>query len=248
LIEGKLIHFEFQPIVSLRDAEITGYEALMRPNIDAFAGPLDILSLAEAQSKLRQVERITFEVVFEWIYNNIKLLKDKKIYFNTISLQYLDIAELRTIHPQYDMISKNMVFEIMETATIESNLLEKLNHFKKELSTAIAIDDFGRGHSNALRLISISPDILKIDRFFINSIHNAPATKKELLANILAYCRARKILTLAEGVEIREELASVVRMGFDFAQGYYLGRPKPHLADLDPRVQAEIIAFAAQDV
>jgi diguanylate cyclase (GGDEF)-like protein len=247
LIEGKLIHFALQPIVSLRDAKVAGYEALMRPKTDVFTGPLDILSLAEAQSKLSQLERVTFEVVFEWVFNNIELLGDKKVFFNTISVQYLDVAELSAIHPQYEMISKNMVFEIMETATIESNLLERVNDFRKELSTSIAIDDFGCGHSNALRLISISPDILKIDRFFINGIHSAPATKKELLSNILAYCRAKGILTLAEGVEIHEELAGVIRMGFDYAQGFYLGRPKLHLADIDPDVQAEIVALAAQD-
>jgi len=246
LIEGKQIRFVFQPIINLRDAQIVGYEALMRPTTDVFTDPLDVLSLAEAQSKLRQIEKVTFDVIFEWIFNNTKLLRDKKIFFNTISTQYLDIAELRNIHPQYETISKSMVFEIMETAIIESNLLEKLNDFRKELFTPIAIDDFGRGHSNALRLISISPDILKIDRFFISALHNAPATKKELLSNILAYCRAKKILTLAEGIEVQEELASVMRMDFDYAQGYYLGRPAPYLADINPDLQAEIAALAAQ--
>ncbi|MCL2123376.1 MAG: GGDEF domain-containing protein, partial [Desulfovibrionaceae bacterium] len=116
LIEGKLIHFVFQPIVSLREAEIVGYEALMRPQTAVFISPLDVLSLAEARSKLRQLERMTFEVIFEWIYNNIQRLDDRKIFFNTISVEYLDIAQLREIHPHYEMISKSMVFEILENA------------------------------------------------------------------------------------------------------------------------------------
>jgi diguanylate cyclase (GGDEF)-like protein len=247
LIEGKLIHFVFQPIVSLRDTKIIGYEALMRSKTTVFASPLDILSLAEAQSKLRQLERVTFEVIFEWIYNNIKLLENIKIFFNTISTEYLDIAKLREIHPHYAMISKNMVFEILENTPIENTLLERVYDFKKQLATSIAIDDFGSGHSNALRLLSSSPDILKIDRFFIHNIHSAPASKRELLSNILVYCRAKGIQTLAEGVETYEELASVVHMGFDYAQGFYLGRPESHLADLAPHVQADIVAFAAQD-
>jgi diguanylate cyclase (GGDEF)-like protein len=247
LIEGKLIHFVFQPIVSLRDVKIVGYEALMRPKTAVFISPLEILSLAEARSKLRQLERVTFEVIFEWIYNNIKDLENKKVFFNIISIEYLDIAKLREIHPEYEMISKRMVFEILENAPIENKLLQKVNDFKKQLATSIAIDDFGSGHSNALRLLSISPDILKIDRFFIHGIHNAPATKKELLSNILSYCRAKGIQTLAEGVETRAELASIIRMGFDYAQGFYLGRPALHLASLAPRVQAEIAALAAQE-
>jgi diguanylate cyclase (GGDEF)-like protein len=244
LIEGKLIRFAFQPIVNLQSAQIFGYEALMRPKTDIFTDPLDVLSLAESASKLRQIEKLTFEVLFEWIYDNIELLKDKKIFFNTISEHYLDIAELRNIHPQYETISTYLVFEIMETAAIEGNLLEKIHNFRKELSSLFAIDDFGRGHLNALRLMSISPDMLKIDRFFIGSIQNAPATKKELLSNILAYCRAKEIQTVAEGVETREELAGVISMGFDFAQGYYLGRPEPYLADLRPDILADIVDLA----
>ena len=246
LIEGKLIQFAFQPIINLRDAGIIGYEALMRPAMADFNSPLELLSLAEAQSKLRQLEKVTFDVIFEWIYNNIELLDDRKIFFNTISSEYLEVNELRGIHPHYERISKSMVFEILETEAIESKLQERVNGLRRELAALIAIDDFGCGHSNALRLISISPDILKIDRFFINSIHNAPATKIEFLSNILAYCRAKGIQTLAEGVETYEELEIILRMGFDYAQGFYLGRPERQLVfELDPRVKGEIIALTA---
>lgn len=243
LIEGKLIRFAFQPIVSLRDAAVAGYEALMRSKMAEFTNPLDILSLAEAQSKLPQLEKVTFDVIFEWVFQNLDRLGDLKIFFNTISIEYLDIGELSKIHPQYERISKSMVFEILETAAIESTLLQRVNELRRKLSALIAIDDFGCGHSNALRLINISPDILKIDRFFISRIQDAPATKQEFLSNILAYCRAKGIRTLAEGVETYEELVSVIRMGFDFAQGYYLGRPELELQNLDPRIKAEILSF-----
>ena len=246
LIEGKLIRFAFQPIVNLRNAEVSGYEALMRPKTADFSSPLEILSLAEAQSKLRQLEKVTFEVVFDWIYNNINALGDRKIYFNTISIEYLDIAELRKIHPHYETISRSMVFEILETAAIENTLLQRVNELRRSLSALIAIDDFGCGHSNAMRLISISPDILKIDRFFINSIHDAPATKKEFLSNILTYCRAKGIRTLAEGVETPEEMASIIRMGFDYAQGFYLGRPAFQLADIAPDIKTELLGLIAR--
>lgn len=240
LIEGRRIRFAFQPVVRLRDGAVFGYEALMRPTTEHFQTPLEILSLAEAQSKLRQLEKVTFQVLFEWVFDNIQQLGEKRVFFNTISAHYLDIARLRKIHPQYVRISKNLVFEILETASAENELLEKVNILRNELSALVAIDDFGCGHSNALRLMSISPDILKIDRFFISNIHSAPATKQEFLSNILAYCRARGIQTLAEGVETQEELASVARMGFDYVQGFYLGRPEFRLAGLEPQLEAEI--------
>ena len=78
-----------------------------------------------------------------------------------------------------------MVFEIIETANSEENLASKIHAFRQQASAFIAIDDFGCAHSNALRLLNISPEILKIDSFFIRAIHKAPATKREFLANIL---------------------------------------------------------------
>ncbi len=245
LLEERLIQFAFQPIVNLRNASIVGYEALMRSKTDAFSSPLDILSLAEAQSKLCRLEKLTFEIIFEWIFSNLGWLGGRKIFFNTVSEQYLDRDELRNIHSEYETIVKNMVFEILETSSVESTLLQRVSTLRQELSALVAIDDFGCGHSNAIRLISISPDILKIDRFFINSIHDAPATKKEFLSNILTYCRAKGIQTVAEGVETHEELAGVMHMGFDYAQGFFIGRPELQPVELDPRITAEITSLAA---
>ena len=246
LIEEKLFRFDFQPIVDLKKNSILGYEALMRPRTANFSGPLDILALAEAQSKLPQLEKATFDQIFRWIDQNIELLDGKKIFFNTISTDYLDIAKLQEIHPQYEAISKCMVFEILETVSAETTLLKKVNALRDKLSVLIAIDDFGCGHSNTLRLINVAPDILKFDRFFITSIHKAAASKNELLANILSYCRTQKILTLAEGVETSEELECVIEMGFDYIQGFYIGRPEKNLMPIDPAIQAELARLTSR--
>ncbi|WP_291442118.1 GGDEF domain-containing protein [Desulfovibrio sp.] len=243
LLEGQLIRFAFQPIVSLKDGSIYGYEALMRSTTPHFASPLDVLQLAEAQSKLPQLEHMTFRMIFDWMDKNLPSLGARKIFFNAISAQYLDARELRNMHPRYEDISRNMVFEIIETASSEEGLAQKVRELRTELAAFIAIDDFGCAHSNALRLLNISPEILKIDSFFIRAIHKAPASKREFLSNILVYCRSKGILTVAEGVETCEELASVVALGFDLAQGFYLARPEFVLQELAPSQIEEITAL-----
>lgn len=243
LLDGKMLRFAFQPIINLHDARIIGYEALMRPTMPDFSSPLDILALAENQSKLLQLEKITFELIFEWVYSHRRLLGERKIFFNTISTHFFNAAKLRAIHPKFRAICKNMVFEILETATVESSLAQQVKDFRTEMATQVALDDFGCGHSNILRLINLSPDILKIDRFFIKSIHNTSASQKDLLSGLLNYCRSKGIMSLAEGVETSDELASVMRMGFDYVQGYYLGRPEMHLIELDNKLQDEITDF-----
>lgn len=246
LLESQLLRFAFQPIVSLKDGSIYGYEALMRSTMPQFPSPLDILQLAEAQSKLPQLELLTFKLIFDWIGENLEVLGGRKIFFNAISAQYLDMEELRKLHPRHEEISRNIVFEIIETANSEENLASKIRAFRRQGSASIAIDDFGCAHSNALRLLNISPEILKIDSFFIRAIHKAPASKRAFLANILMYCRNKGILTVAEGVETPEELASVMELGFDLAQGFYLARPEFLLREISPELVEEIVGLARQ--
>jgi diguanylate cyclase (GGDEF)-like protein len=229
LIDEKQIRFAFQPIFRLDDCSIYGYEALMRPNIEGFSEPLDILALAEAQSKLKALEKITFEVLFEWLQQNLTQLGNAKVFFNTISTEYLKQAELEAIHRKYKELCEHIVFEILETSAGGKNFIQDIYAFRNQMDVKVAIDDYGCGYSNDLRLISLEPDIVKIDHFFIKDI-DKDSDKQQLLKKIVEYCKLKDIDTLAEGIETGAELDAVIRLGFTYAQGYYLGKPEFHLA------------------
>ena len=79
--------------------------------------------------------------IFDWMGKNLPSLGARKIFFNAISAQYLDARELRNMHPRYEDISRNMVFEIIETASSEEGLAQKVRQLRKELAAFIAIDD-----------------------------------------------------------------------------------------------------------
>jgi diguanylate cyclase (GGDEF)-like protein len=224
LLEEKLIRFAFQPIVRLKDGSVFGYEALMRSASDVFSGPLDILAVAEAQSKLLQLERLTFEKLFEWVDENLARLKNVRIFFNTISTQFMSAAALKKIHPDYADICDRVVFEMLETTAESESFIRNVETFRRQIGAQIAIDDYGSGYSNDFRLIRMAPDIVKIDRFLIKGIDKDP-DRQQLLSKTVSYCRAKKIDTLAEGIETQGELETVIRMGFVYAQGYYFGKP-----------------------
>ncbi|MCY1435218.1 putative cyclic di-GMP phosphodiesterase PdeA [compost metagenome] len=69
------------------------------------------------------------------------------------------------------------------------------------------------------------PDIVKIDRHFIDGIHLDPL-KREFVGSILQMAKAARARVIAEGVELHEELHLLERMGVDLVQGYLLGRPQ----------------------
>lgn len=232
LIEEKLIRFAFQPIVDVREGVIFGYEALMRSTIDDFSSPLEILRLAEAQSKLPQLEQLTFEMIFDWLERNAESLGGGKIFFNTITSHFLSEQRMSALHPNADEICRHIVFEVLESAAEESAFSEEIASFRKMFSCLVAIDDYGCGYSNDFRLISLTPDIVKIDRFFIRDIHKN-RDKQHLLSNILSFCESKGISTLAEGVESFEEFEKVMEMGFRYVQGFYFAKPEFTLNGID---------------
>ncbi|MDR2574512.1 MAG: EAL domain-containing protein [Desulfovibrio sp.] len=224
LLDEGGIHFVFQPIINMADGSVFAYEALMRSQRPNLESPLDILDTAATQAKLYPLEKLTFEVIFGWIYDNCELLQEKKIFFNIISDTFLNERALTHIHPDYAKITPYLVFEILESSTTKQNFIKNVEVFRKRFNCMIAIDDYGTGYSTPSRLLDLNADIVKIDRFFIQDIHLNP-DKQNILQNIIALCRLKNIKTLAEGVEQPEELGICAKMGINYAQGYYFADP-----------------------
>ena len=96
----------------------------------------------------------------------------------------------------------------------------------KALGVAVSIDDFGTGYSSLAHLKRFPLDVLKIDRFFVKDLPNAPANEA-LISSILALCKGLNLGTVAEGIETREQLESLRTLGCQIVQGYFISRPVP---------------------
>jgi len=118
-------------------------------------------------------------------------------------------------------------FEITEGVLMIGNsyiddALDELN----ELGVKLSMDDFGTGYSSLSYLRKYSFDTLKIDRSFINGI----TLNKEdcnLVKSTIAMAHSLDMLVVAEGVEMREQLTLLEKLGCDLVQGYYFSRPIP---------------------
>jgi EAL domain-containing protein (putative c-di-GMP-specific phosphodiesterase class I) len=91
----------------------------------------------------------------------------------------------------------------------------------------LAFDDFGAGQARLIELTETLPDYVKFDVQLIRGIHAASAGRQKALATLVRLVHDLGIATLAEGVELAEERAACHQLGFDLAQGFYLGRPEP---------------------
>ena len=109
----------------------------------------------------------------------------------------------------------------------ESVLMVDVEHSLRQiaalrtLGVCVAIDDFGTGYSSLAYLRDLPVDILKIDQSFTRRLPGGEA----MVAFIVELARAIGATTVVEGVETRDQLDAVTRLGCDQAQGYYLSRP-----------------------
>jgi diguanylate cyclase (GGDEF)-like protein/PAS domain S-box-containing protein len=118
-------------------------------------------------------------------------------------------------------------FEITETAAVANmNDAQEFARRIREVGCSLSLDDFGTGFSSFTYLKHIPAQFLKIDIEFIRELEKNPADQ-QLVKAIVSIARGLGQKTVAEGVEDEETLATVRRLGVDYAQGFHLGHPEP---------------------
>ncbi len=94
----------------------------------------------------------------------------------------------------------------------------------KALGVRLSLDDFGTGYSSLAYLRRFQIDRLKIDQSFVRNVTEHPADES-IARTIVSLARSLNMLTVAEGVETREQAALLASMGCDYLQGDLFGRP-----------------------
>jgi len=95
------------------------------------------------------------------------------------------------------------------------------------LDMQLAYDDFGAGQARLLDLIEVPPDFLKFDMCLIRDIHTASKQRQQMLTTLVRMVHDLGVAVLAKEIECEGEAAFCARLGFEYAQGYYFGKPAP---------------------
>lgn len=242
LIEKNLFSYHFQPIVNAKNGEIYGYEALMRTDKSIGMNPLEVLNAAREYNRLYEIEKATMFNIMERYASEKEKFCGKKVFINTIPGYFLkdkDVEKLNRLHGEY---MDRFVFELTEQNTVSDEELNAIRNFSGGAKSGrIAIDDYGTGHSNMANLLRYAPRIIKIDRFLIENIHRNQ-NKQLFVRSTVEFAKMNGILVLAEGVETSNELHTVIDLGVDLVQGFYLARPVlDPIAEIPVDIQQEIL-------
>ncbi|MDD5717984.1 MAG: bifunctional diguanylate cyclase/phosphodiesterase [Sulfuricurvum sp.] len=216
----------YQPIINPRTMQIVKYESLVRMILEdgTVVLPGDFLGIAQ---KTKLYSDITKEVVRQSCEN----FKDRSEEFS-INISVRDILSSDTVEFIQDIIEKTgtanrIVFEILESEGIENypQVSQFITKMKKQ-GAKIAIDDFGSGYASFENTLRLNIDYLKIDGSLIKNI-DTDERQSIIVQTIIEFAHKIGAKTIAEFVSTEAIADKVEKLGIDFSQGYYYGKPEP---------------------
>lgn len=225
----------YQPIVSLDNADITGFEALVRWKHPKWGmvSPNDFIPVAESTGLVIpmtvQILRAACSQIVQWTEKFIG--REGLIVSVNLSGKHFAIpglvGQIAEIIDETGIDPANLRLEITESAVMENaeNAIAMLERIK-EIGVRISIDDFGTGYSSLSYLHRFPVDILKVDRSFVKTME-AGTENGEIVRTILALARALKLAVVAEGIESIHQFHQLRVLGCEYGQGYLFSRPLP---------------------
>lgn len=245
----RLLRPVYQPLYDLRTGRVLGYEGLVRVAPEAgFTGPGQLFVAAEATGRTVELDLAALECVMvgarrldERQYLSVNLSP------RTLETEAFNPFEVLQLARRAGFDPTRLVVELTEREAVEDmgRLRDALAALRRH-GVRIAADDVGAGNAGLRLLSEVTFDIIKVDLSLVRAgtAHESAESVLRALRD-LAGRRGQRIL--AEGVETDEQLAAVMALGFDSAQGYLLGRPGSGLeaAPVDLRELVAGIGMAA---
>jgi EAL domain-containing protein (putative c-di-GMP-specific phosphodiesterase class I) len=150
--------------------------------------------------------------------------KNSKVFINSIANQIMNEENIDLFNQLYGKYLSNIVCEVTEQEQEDDYITKEKVSLIKKWEGLIALDDYGCGYNSESALLRISPNIVKIDMGIVRGV-DKDNKRKRLIANLALYAKERDIILLAEGVETKEEIRTLVSLGVQLLQGYYIAKP-----------------------
>jgi EAL domain-containing protein (putative c-di-GMP-specific phosphodiesterase class I)/GGDEF domain-containing protein len=236
ILDEKYIKPVYQPIVSLVDGQIFGYEALSRITDEKLGLNIQqIFDIADKTKKTWEIEALCREKTLQ---NATVMDPGKKLFLN-VDPNVIHDEKFRNgftmeCLKKYMLSPSNLIFEITERVAVTDNdvFLKTIDHYKNQ-NFSIAIDDVGAGFSGLNVIANVKPNYIKIDMNLIRNI-DKDEIKQLLCKAMVDFGMNSGIKLIAEGIETEEELKTLIRLKVDYGQGYYLGIPQETFEDISP--------------
>jgi len=229
-IENREFELHYQPLFDLRDRSITGLEALLRwtPPGRPMVPPGEFISAAEESGLIvpigEWVLREALKQAKMWQTAERSLMIAVNVSANQLARSNF-VERLRRLLQDTGLDPGLLELEVTEGVIIEGagDARAALDQIAA-LGVGIAIDDFGTGYSGLAYLKRLPIDTVKIDQSFVRDLTVDP-DDAAIVTAIVVMAKSLEVDVIAEGVETEEQLAHLIALGCERAQGYLLARP-----------------------
>ncbi|MHC4384276.1 MAG: putative bifunctional diguanylate cyclase/phosphodiesterase [Planctomycetota bacterium] len=232
-VEANEFHVFYQPIISLRTGRLAGFEVLARwdhPDRGA-VDPVDFISHAEDTGLIVELGRWVLDQACWQLraWKDLGLADDRLTMSVNVSKRQVAepgfVEDVQQILRDHRMDGSRLALEITESVIMENpdSIAEVLGQLKA-LKVEIHMDDFGTGYSSLSYLHRFPLDVLKIDRAFVSTMSD-DTDYADIIHTVVALAHTLSMQVIVEGVETEQQLARLMLLDCDFAQGYHFSEP-----------------------
>jgi diguanylate cyclase (GGDEF)-like protein len=227
-LKGEQLRVVYQPVVSIAEERIAGYEALLRwehPTLGPIS-PAEFVPVAEESGLIEQLG--------EWVLRTAT--REATTWPETVRIA-VNVSPIQFANPQLPALVMSAVAESgiapqrLELEITESVFLNdaeasaRMFAALKGIGVRLALDDFGTGYSSLGYLKSAPFDKIKIDQSFVRGVAAEGSRNAAIIKAIVALAAALGMETTAEGVELMDEIDLIRDFGCTHIQGFVFGRP-----------------------
>jgi diguanylate cyclase (GGDEF)-like protein len=231
-IEREGLEVWYQPVVKLRTGEVLGCEALLRWSHDQFGpiAPVEFIPVAESAGLIDPLTWWVLDQALAQLASWREFLPGLSVAVN-LSARSLTSPRVPE-RVERSLLRSGLAPEALTLELTESSMMadpevsHRAMHHLRELGVNLSIDDYGTGFSSLSRLKDLPFKELKIDRSFVKEMTHDKGDEAIVRSTIELARNLGRTVT-AEGVEDKDTLDELARLGCHAAQGYYLARPLP---------------------
>lgn len=234
-IREKNFEVYYQPIYSIREKRIVSLEALVRLHDEelGFIPPDEFIPLVERDGNIIHIGEQVLEECCKFLSHHV--LSSVSLGIRTIQVNVSTVQCLRQnfadmimpVLERYHIPPSMITLELTENTAVRTP--ERMKKHMKELGAkgvSFAMDDYGSGNSNCSYLIQFPFKEVKIDKEIVWASFESE-TAKTVLENEIHTIQKLGIPLVVEGIETKEQSDEMERLGVDYIQGYYYGKPLP---------------------
>ncbi|MBL8634189.1 MAG: EAL domain-containing protein [Myxococcales bacterium] len=224
------MQLHFQPVVSVKERRIWGYEALLRSSDSVLPTPISVLEAAERLDRLRDLgRRVRFLAAAA-----ISSLPDETRLLVNLHPSDLEDPEILSQSAPLTPFAARVILEVTERTDISGRReVEAHAGALRQLGFGVAIDDLGAGYAGLLSFLQLRPTVAKIDMGLVRNINSDPR-RQAVTQSLVQLCRELRVEVIVEGIESAEERDMLIALGCDLMQGYFFAKPSPRFESIEP--------------